>query len=166
MRGSVRSHQHADERLFSRMNHRSYLTPKYSCKHDTTIAAKPRPKSACLLQRSLGSASRAVPKFPSRSHFSIELPCAGFVGNASSSESPSICSIQADEPPIYDHVKSISVTTHHALSSGHQIFGDRYLQSISEKVVSTSPTVPWNKNRSRCGTENIAPSLSPIRTSP
>ena len=30
------------------------LTPKFSCKHTTTIAAKPHPKSACLLQRSLG----------------------------------------------------------------------------------------------------------------
>src|SRR6266576_1760956 len=29
------------------------LTPKFSCKHATTIAAKPHPKSAC--QRSLGS---------------------------------------------------------------------------------------------------------------
>ena len=29
-------------------------TPKLSCKHVTTIAAKPHPKSACLLQRSLG----------------------------------------------------------------------------------------------------------------
>jgi len=30
-----------------------YLTPKFSCKHSITIAAKPHPKSACLLQRSL-----------------------------------------------------------------------------------------------------------------
>ena len=30
------------------------LTPKFSCKHTITIAAKPHPKSACLLQRSLG----------------------------------------------------------------------------------------------------------------
>src|SRR5258705_4081899 len=29
------------------------LTPKFSCKHATTIAAKPHPKSACQLQRSL-----------------------------------------------------------------------------------------------------------------
>jgi hypothetical protein len=29
------------------------LTPKFSCKHTTTIAAKPHPKSACLLQRLL-----------------------------------------------------------------------------------------------------------------
>jgi len=29
------------------------LTPLFSCKHVTTIAAKPHPKSACLLQRSL-----------------------------------------------------------------------------------------------------------------
>ena len=30
-----------------------HLTPKFSCKHTTTIAAKPHPKSACQLQRSL-----------------------------------------------------------------------------------------------------------------
>src|SRR5689334_212156 len=30
------------------------LTPKFSCKHSITIVAKPHPKSACLLQRSLG----------------------------------------------------------------------------------------------------------------
>jgi hypothetical protein len=29
------------------------LTPQFSCKHTTTIAAKPHPKSACQLQRSL-----------------------------------------------------------------------------------------------------------------
>jgi hypothetical protein len=34
------------------------LTPQFSCKHTTTIAAKPHPKSACQLQRSLGIASR------------------------------------------------------------------------------------------------------------
>jgi hypothetical protein len=32
-----------------------YLTPKFSCKHTITIAAKPHPKSACQLQRLLGS---------------------------------------------------------------------------------------------------------------
>jgi hypothetical protein len=32
------------------------LTPKFSCKHATTVAAKPHPKSACLLQRVLGIA--------------------------------------------------------------------------------------------------------------
>jgi hypothetical protein len=31
------------------------LTPEFSCKHVTTIAAKPHPKNACLLQRSLDS---------------------------------------------------------------------------------------------------------------
>jgi hypothetical protein len=31
------------------------LTPWFSCKHSTTITAKPHPKSACLLQRSLGA---------------------------------------------------------------------------------------------------------------
>jgi hypothetical protein len=30
------------------------LTPEFSRKHVTTIAAKPHPKSACQLQRSLG----------------------------------------------------------------------------------------------------------------
>ena len=35
-----------------------YLTPKFSCKHATTIAAKPHPKSACQLQRSLYGRSR------------------------------------------------------------------------------------------------------------
>ena len=30
------------------------LTPKFSCKHTITFAAKPHPKSACQLQRSLG----------------------------------------------------------------------------------------------------------------
>ena len=30
------------------------LTPKFGCKHTTTITAKPHPKSACLLPRSLG----------------------------------------------------------------------------------------------------------------
>src|SRR5437868_9233725 len=30
------------------------LTPKLSCEHSITIAAKPNPKCACLLQRSLG----------------------------------------------------------------------------------------------------------------
>jgi hypothetical protein len=34
------------------------LTPKFSCKHATTIAAKPHPKSACQLQRSLDSDAR------------------------------------------------------------------------------------------------------------
>jgi len=34
------------------------LTPKFSCQHTITIAAKPHPKSACLLQRSLGGESR------------------------------------------------------------------------------------------------------------
>ena len=29
------------------------LTPKFSCKHTFNIAAKPHPKSACQLQRSL-----------------------------------------------------------------------------------------------------------------
>jgi hypothetical protein len=32
------------------------LTPWFSCKHTTTIAAKPHPKSACLLQRLLDGA--------------------------------------------------------------------------------------------------------------
>ena len=32
----------------------SGLTPEFSCKHASNIAAKPHPKSACLLQRSLG----------------------------------------------------------------------------------------------------------------
>jgi len=31
-----------------------YLTPEFSCKHSIPIAAKPHPKSACQLQRSLG----------------------------------------------------------------------------------------------------------------
>jgi len=31
--------------------------PEFSCKHTITIAAKPHPKSACQLQRSLGSAT-------------------------------------------------------------------------------------------------------------
>jgi len=35
---------------------RRRLTPKFSCKHTITIAAKPHPKSAWLLQRSLDSA--------------------------------------------------------------------------------------------------------------
>jgi hypothetical protein len=30
------------------------LTPEFSCKHSITVAAKPHPKSACQLQRSLG----------------------------------------------------------------------------------------------------------------
>jgi hypothetical protein len=41
------------------------LTPQFSCKHTTTIAAKPHPKSACQLQRSLGSDStEALISFP------------------------------------------------------------------------------------------------------
>src|SRR5215211_7218696 len=35
-------------------------TPKFSCEHSTTKAAQPRPKSACLLQRSLGSGGAAA----------------------------------------------------------------------------------------------------------
>src|SRR5450759_1949147 len=35
-----------------------HLTLKFSCKHATTIAAKPHPKSACQLQRSLDSGLR------------------------------------------------------------------------------------------------------------
>jgi hypothetical protein len=36
---------------------RRYLTPWFSCKHSITIAAKPHPKSACHLQRSLGGSA-------------------------------------------------------------------------------------------------------------
>jgi hypothetical protein len=35
------------------MSRSSDLTPYFSCEHVTTIAAKPHPKSACQLQRSL-----------------------------------------------------------------------------------------------------------------
>ena len=36
------------------------LTPKFSCKHTTTIAAKPHPKSAWQLQRVLASGATGL----------------------------------------------------------------------------------------------------------
>jgi len=48
------------------------LTPYFSCEHTITLAAKPHPKSACQLQRSLGgprvvsSAPPAAPLSPSK----------------------------------------------------------------------------------------------------
>jgi hypothetical protein len=41
-----------------------YLTPQFSCKHTIIIAAKPHPKSACLLQRSLDSTRGSVATGP------------------------------------------------------------------------------------------------------
>ncbi len=38
--------------------HWRYLTPWFSCKHAITLAPKPHPKSACVLQRSLGGIHR------------------------------------------------------------------------------------------------------------
>jgi hypothetical protein len=40
-----------------------WLTPKFSCKHTITIAAKPHPKSACQLQRSLAGVRTLVNPF-------------------------------------------------------------------------------------------------------
>jgi hypothetical protein len=44
------------------------LTPEFSCNHTTTIAAKPHPKSACQLQRSLGSAPTRSGAFSTQTH--------------------------------------------------------------------------------------------------
>src|SRR4051812_20577725 len=51
-----------------------HLTPKFSCKHSITIAAKPHPKSACLLQRSLGSILQHLRRIPSDGQAGVPVP--------------------------------------------------------------------------------------------
>src|SRR5436190_2723217 len=93
------------------------------------------------------------------------MPYEGSISYASRSERASSSSRHAAEQPMYVVLKSISVATHQARSSGHQMFADCPSQS-SARLSSAPSIAPFSSTYSRPGVANVGAYRSSTRNAP